>query len=210
MEIKYYGGNCVRIQTKKVSVVVDDNLEKLGQKSATKPNDIEIITSKSFMDHPLKSQFQVDLPGEYEVRGVSVRGVAARAHMDEEGKKTATCFRLIIDDIRIGVLGHIYPELSDGQLEAIGMVDILIIPVGGSGYTIDGVGALKLIKQIEPKLVVPTHYEDKALKYEVPQADLESVRKTLSMEPAEELDELKIKGREFAEGTKLIILNRQG
>lgn len=209
MEIKYYGGNCVRIQTKKVSVVIDDNLEKLGQKSATKSTDIEVLTSKTLLSPTSKSEFLVNTPGEYEVRGVSIHGIAARAHMDVEGKKSAACFRLIIDDIRIAVLGHIYPDLTDGQLEAIGLVDILIIPVGGNGYTIDGVGALKLIKKIEPKLVIPTHYDDKNLNYEVPQADLESVRKTFSMEPAEELDELKLKGREFAEGTKLIVLNRQ-
>lgn len=209
MEIKYYGGNCVRIQTKKVSVVIDDNLEKLGQKSVTKSTDIEVLTSKTLLSPSSKSEFLVNTPGEYEIRNVSIHGVAARAHMDEEGNKTASCFRLIIDDIRIGILGHVYPNLNDQQLEAIGMVDILIVPVGGNGYTVDAVGALKLIKQIEPRLVIPTHYEDKDLNYEVPQADLETVRKTLSMEPAEELDELKLKGREFAEGTKLVILKRQ-
>jgi L-ascorbate metabolism protein UlaG (beta-lactamase superfamily) len=209
MEIQYYGGNCVRIQTKKVSVVIDDNLEKLGQKSTTKPTDIEVLTSKTLLSPTSKSEFLVDTPGEYEIRNVSIHGVAARAHMDEECKKTASCFRLIIDDIRIGVLGHIYPNLNDEQLEAIGMVDILIVPVGGNGYTVDAVGALKLIKQVEPRLVIPTHYDDEDLNYEVPQADLDTVRKTLSMEPAEEVDELKLKGREFAEGTKLVILKRQ-
>ncbi|MBW3569110.1 MBL fold metallo-hydrolase [Candidatus Parcubacteria bacterium] len=209
MEIKYFGGNCIRLQTKKVSVVIDDNLEKLGQKSSSKPTDIEILTSKKLLSPTSKSEFLVDTPGEYEIRDVSIQGVAARAHIDEEHVKSAVCFRLIIDDVRVCVLGHIYPDLSDEQLEAIGMVDILTIPVGGSGYTIDAIGALKLIKKIEPKLVIPTHYDDKALKYEVPQADLESVRKTFSMEPAEELEELKIKGREFAEGTRLVILKRQ-
>ncbi len=48
------------------------------------------------------------------------------------------------------------------------MVDLLIVPVGGNGYTVDPVGAMKLIKAIEPKLVVPSHYADKALKYPVP------------------------------------------
>lgn len=209
MDIKYFGGNCVRIQTKKVSVLIDDNLDKLGLKSATKSSDIEILTSKTLLSPTSKSEFLVDTPGEYEVRGVSIQGIAARAHIDEVDSKSASCFRLIIDEIRIGVMGHIYPDLNDEQLEKLGRIDILIIPVGGNGYTIDGVGALKLIKQIEPRLVIPTHYDDKAINYEVPQADLESVRKTLSMEPADELDELKIKGREFAEGTKLVILNRQ-
>jgi L-ascorbate metabolism protein UlaG (beta-lactamase superfamily) len=86
------------------------------------------------------------------------------------------------------------------------MVDVLFIPVGGNGYTLDGIGALKVIKKIGPSIVVPTHYAAKGIKYEVPQADLSEVRKTISLEPVEELDQLKLKGREFAEGTKLIIL----
>ena len=58
------------------------------------------------------------------------------------------------------------------------MVDVLFVPVGGNGYTLDAIGALKIIKKIEPKIIIPTHYADKAIKYEVPQADLDEVMKT--------------------------------
>ena len=60
---------------------------------------------------------------------------------------------------------------------------MLVVPVGGNGYTVDPVGALKLIKDIEPKLVIPTHYADKALKYPVPQQDLAGALKEPGMEP---------------------------
>ena len=49
------------------------------------------------------------------------------------------------------------------------MVDVMFVPVGGNGYTLDGVGALKLIKKVEPKLVVPTHYDDAMLQFPMPQ-----------------------------------------
>ena len=71
--------------------------------------------------------------------------------------------------------------------------------------TLDG----ETIKKIEPHVVIPTHYADKDVSYEVPQDDLEAVRKVLSMEPADELDELKIKSREFSESAKLVILKRR-
>ncbi|MBI5357418.1 MBL fold metallo-hydrolase [Candidatus Saccharibacteria bacterium] len=211
MEIRYFGANCVRVQTKKVGVVIDDNLDEIGQKSITKDSDIALYTSKgdTLFKNKKPGNFLADKPGEYEVSDISIKGIAARSHMDEEGTKTAIVYRLIIDDIKIGVLGHIHPDLNDDQLEALGMIDVLIVPVGGSGYTLDSVGALKLIKKISPHIVVPTHYDDKKLKYDVPQAELEEVRKTLSMEPADQLDELKIKGREFSEGTKLVILSRE-
>lgn len=209
MQIEYFGGNCIRIATKKVAVVTDDNLETLGQKPVTKPDNIGIVTNRQLIKNAPEAQFVVDRPGEYEVLDVSLIGVAARAHTDEPEQKNSTVVRLIIDDIKVCVLGHVYPELTEEQLEAIGMVDILIVPVGGSGYTLDSLGALKLIKKISPKIVIPTHFADSKIKYEVPQTTLEEALKGLAMEPADTLDVLKVKGRDFEEGTKLIVLNRQ-
>lgn len=206
MEIKFYGANAIRLQTKKAAVVVDDNLDELGQKSITKESDISVFTTRVNENKAPKSLFYVDRPGEYEVNNVSIKGISAQAHMDEAGKKTAVIYRLLIDDYKIGIIGHIYSEISDEQLETLGMIDVLFVPVGGNGFTLDAVGALKVIKKVGPSIVVPTHYDDSKLKYEVPQASLEEVRKVISMEPVEELDQLTLKSREFGEGTKLVIL----
>lgn len=206
MDIKFYGANTIRLQTKKVGVAIDDNLASLGQKSVTKETDLSVYTSKQDESTLPKSVFYVDTPGEYEVINVSIKGISAQAHMDEPGKKNAIIYRLVIDDYKIGVVGHIYPEISDEQLESLGMIDVLIIPVGGHGFTLDGAGALKIIKKIGPSIVIPTHFSDKKIKYEVPQDDIEDIRKVLSMEPAEETDVLTLKNREFSEGTKLVIL----
>ena len=207
MELTYYGANCVRINTKKAAIVVDDNLAGLGLKSVTKPTDITLHTFKAVPT--AESQFMADMPGEYEISGVIVHGVPARAHMDEEGKHSATIYTVEADDIKVAVIGHIYPELSEDQLEQIGLVDIAVVPVGGNGYTLDGVGALKIIKAIEPKLVIPVHYADKAIKYEVPQAELADALKNLGMEPSETLDKYKPKSTDLTDTTRLIVLNRQ-
>lgn len=209
MQIEYFGGNCVKITTKRVNIVIDDNLEKLGLKSIIKPENILVFTNKNLAGNNQKGQFVVDRPGEYEVSDVSIQAIATRAHIDESEQKNNIIFRLVIDDIKIGVLGHIYPDLSEAQLETLGMIDVLIVPVGGNGYTLDGTGALKLIKKIEPKIVIPTNFADKKLNYEVPPSPLEDALKNMAMEPTETLDTLKIKGRDFGEGTRLIVLNRQ-
>lgn len=205
MDIKFYGANCVRLQTKKVGVSIDDNLASLGQKTVTKDNDLSVFTSRQHLETP-KGTFYVDRPGEYEVMNVSIKGIAAQGHMDEPGKKNSVIYRLVINDYKIGVVGHIYPEISEEQVESLGMIDILLIPVGGHGYTLDGIGALRIIKKIGPSIVVPTHFADSKIKYEVPQDSLEEIRKVLSMEPAEELETLSLKSREFSEGTRLVIL----
>lgn len=208
MEVQFFGANCVRLNTKKAVIVVDDNLSEIGQKSITKSGDIALFTTKH-TDPKVDVKLVIDTPGEYEVSNVSVQGVSARAHMDEEGMKSAVMYRLVLDDIRVAVVGHIYPDLSEEQLETLGTIDVLIIPVGGNGYTLDPVGALKVIKKIEPKLIIPTHYADKALKYEVPQQPLDEALKALAMEPKETVAKLKLKAADIAETTQLIVLERQ-
>jgi L-ascorbate metabolism protein UlaG (beta-lactamase superfamily) len=209
VELSYFGANCLRLTTKKASIVIDDNLSKLGLKSITKPTDISLRTSAKLIPKHESATFSADMPGEYEVSGVIIHGIAARAHMDEEGKQSAVIYTVAGDGVKVAILGHIFPELSEDQLEQIGMADVVIAPVGNSGYTMDGIGALKVIKQIEPKIVIPTHYADKAVKYEVPQVELSEALKNLSMEAAETLDKLKYKGAELTDSTRLIVLNRQ-
>lgn len=207
MDLQFYGANCVRLSTKKASVVVDDNLSELGTKPILKPGEIAVYT----MAHggpAVDTKLVVDQPGEYEVSDISIKGIAARAHIDEPGAQTATMFSITIDDVRVAVVGHVYPDLTNDQLEALGMVDVLIIPVGGNGYTLDPIGALKLIKAIEPKVIVPTHCEDTALHFPVPQQPLSEAIRVLSMEPKEATSKLKVKAGELAENTSLVVVER--
>ena len=208
MELQFYGANCIKIVNKKVSVVIDDNLSSYGLKPVASAKDI--VLSTGGIELPKESHFGIEHPGEYEVADVSIQGIAARGHMDESSTaRSTTMYRIIIDGIRIVVTGHIYPDLSDTQLEALGTVDVLFVPVGGHGYTLDGLGAQKIIKDIEPKVVIPTHYADAKFNFEVPQSELDEVIKVLAMEPADRLDSLKLKNFDLGDATKLIVLNRQ-
>jgi len=207
MDLQFYGANCVVINGKQSRLVVDDNLAELGTKTVSKEGDVSLFTS-SYTNAPKAAKIVIDQPGEYEVSGISIYGIAARAHVDEEGQRNATMYKIVLDDTSVLITGHVYPELSDSQLEAIGMVDVMIVPVGGNGYTLDGIGALKLIKKVEPKVVIPTHFEDGALAFPVPQQSLEQALKSLAMEPKETLPKLKLKGGELGDITQLIVLEK--
>jgi L-ascorbate metabolism protein UlaG (beta-lactamase superfamily) len=207
MDIQFHGANCLTLTTKQARVVVDDNLADLGAKSVAKAGDIALLTG-AHADPTQAVKIVIDQPGEYEVSGVSIYGIAARGHMDEEKQKSATMYKLVVEDLRVLVTGHVYPELSDAQLEAIGMVDVMFVPVGGNGYTLDGIGALKLIKKVEPKLVIPTHFDSKGLAFPVPQQELESALKNMAMEPKETVAKLKLKPSDLAETTQLIVLEQ--
>jgi L-ascorbate metabolism protein UlaG (beta-lactamase superfamily) len=209
MELQFYGANCLRIGTKKANIVIDDNLEKLGLSSVAKKDDIVLATQPDLQTKVKDPKLVINMPGEFEVSAVSIIGTPVRGHMEEEGGHGATVFKLVAGDIRLVVVGHIYPSLTEEQLEAIGTIDILVVPVGGNGYTLDATGALKVIKAIEPKVVIPTHYADSKVKYEVPQAELQDALKNMNMEPTETLDKLKVKSSDLPESTQLIVLNRQ-
>lgn len=206
MDIQFYGANCVSITTPNARAVIDDNLSELGAKSVIKENDILLCTNQQISNYSAQAKLVITSPGEYEIADLSVHGIPVRAHTDESDVKTATMYKLSAKDVDILVTGHVYPELSEAELEDIGNVDVLIVPVGGNGYTTDAVGALQLIKTIEPKLVVPVHYADKALTYPVPQKSLDDALKELSMEVSEKTKKLRVKAANLPEDAKLVVI----
>jgi len=206
MDLQFYGANCLRLSTKKADIVIDDNLEKIGLKSVIKASDISLRSSKEIPEY--KARFKIDTPGEYEISGVVIEGIAARAHMDKEGETNAIIYTASIDSLKVAFIGHIYPQLSEDQLDRIGLVDVAVIPVGGNGYTLDGVGALKIIKQVEPRIVIPSHYADKAINFVVSQKDLTDALKDMGMEPVEKVSKYKPNPADLTDTTHLVILER--
>ncbi len=206
MDLQFYGANCFSLSLKGTRIVIDDNLVELGAKHVTKPDDVSLCTLLH-KDEPA-GRLVFDGPGEYEVADISIIGIPARSHMDESGIERATMFKLVTGEMSILFTGHVHPDLTEAQLEAVGMIDVMAVPVGGNGYTVDPVGALKLIKAIEPKIVIPSHYADKSLKYPVPQQELAAALKEIGMEPKETVSKLKLKPTELADVTQLIVLEK--
>jgi L-ascorbate metabolism protein UlaG (beta-lactamase superfamily) len=209
MDMQYYGGNCVVFSTKGARLVFDDNLSELGLKSVMKAQDVVVYTGAHGLPE-VETRLVIDGPGEYEVSGLSIVGIASRGHMDVENTHRATMYKVITDEATYLIIGHVYPELNDKQLEKIGMIDVLIVPVGGNGYTLDPIGALQLIKKIEPKIVIPTHYADidNAITYPVEQQTLEQVLKALGMETKEMVQKFHYKPLELTGATQLLLVTR--
>ena len=207
MDIQFYGANCVAFSVPGVRAVVDDNLSELGGKSVLKNGDIALFTG-TVADVKVETKLTITGPGEFEVADFSIQGIPVRAHMDEAKQRSGTMYKLTSKDVNVLVLGHIYPDLSDTELETIGMVDVLVAPVGGNGYTLDPVGALGIIKKIEPKLVIPTHFADKSLNYPAPQQPLDDALKALGMEVKQTAQKLRIKPADLSDTTQLIVLEK--
>jgi L-ascorbate metabolism protein UlaG (beta-lactamase superfamily) len=193
MDIEYKGANCVVITTKKTSVVIDPKLSAVGLKDILPKNAVVIATQPDFLVNG-EEAVVVDRPGEYEVRDISIVGSAAERLIDHDKSLNATIYRATVGDVRFAIVGHVATPLTEDQLEILGVVDVAIVPVGGSGYTLDAHQAVAAVRQLDPKVVIPTHYADKAISYEVPQMELEPFLKELNAPQHEKTAKWKVKG----------------
>lgn len=208
MDIQFYGANCIKISSNKATIVVDDNLQDLGRNSPIAKSGDIVIGTMSTIKSPDSPAIFIDKPGEYEVSDCSITGVAVRAHIDEPKQRSAVAYRIEINDIRVAVVGHIHPDIDDATLESIGVVDVLIVPVGGGGFTLDPIGAHKVIAAISPKVIIPTHYADSTLSYEVAQTTLDEALKTLG-EVSETTTKLKLKSTDLPDIAKVVVIEPQ-
>lgn len=194
MEIEFFGANCFRIKTKNASIVIDDNLATIGGKTITKETDVAIFTSKLLENEHAtkKARLTLDSAGEFEIGDISVKAVQTRAHMDAEVAETATVFQCLYEGTTVTILGHIHPDIADNVIELAGGTDVMIVPVGGNGYTLDAVGAVSAIKKIEPEAIIPSYYDAPELTFEVPAAPLDDFRKASALPEAEQKDSYKV------------------
>lgn len=205
-DIEYKGGNGVVISTKKTTLVADPKLSLIGLHDLAAKEAIELATEARFALNEKDALINIEGPGEYEIGDFSIHGIAATRHLDAEtDEQRTTIYRIDVGDVRIALVGNISPiKLTEEQLENIGLIDILITPVGGNGYTLDATSAVSLLRQIDPKVVVPVHYADSALKYEVPQDPLETFVKELGA-PVETVGKYKVKSSSALPPTLTVI-----
>ena len=150
----------------------------------------------------------IDCPGEYEVKGATIVGVPARLHIDESGHR-GTVYGIKVDGINVVVVGNIAGKLDEQQIENLGQVDVLVVPVGGHGLTLDAEGAAEVVTQLEPAYVVPVHYADEAIKYPVPQSGVDVFLKEMGASPESE-SKLRISQKEIPTETQVVLLSRAG
>jgi L-ascorbate metabolism protein UlaG (beta-lactamase superfamily) len=175
MDITWLGHSCFRLKGSHATVITDPYSPGLGY-SLGKPT-ARIVTVSH--EHPGHSYIEgvggqprvVSRPGEYEISDVLIIGIAT-FHDGEGGKKRGknTVFLMEIDEIAVCHLGDLGHVLTSEQIEDIGNVDVLMLPVGGVS-TINAPMAAEVVRQLEPKIVIPMHYKTPVLKRELETVD---------------------------------------
>lgn len=212
MDITYFGHASFKIKGKNATVVTDPFDPKTGLKFPKVEADIVSVTHSHF-DHSATDLVQgepfiVSGPGEYEVKGVEIIGVAS-FHDNKKGEERGnnTIFNFKIDKMNIAHLGDLGQDsLTTEQVEEIGNVDILLIPVGGY-YTIDASVASKIVSQLEPKIIIPMHYldPDSTIKE---LSSVDSFLKEMGKEGIEPVQKLTIAFDKLPEETQIVVMSK--
>ena len=214
MIITWLGHSCFKLQDKVgtdgVTLITDPYDEETGLKMPSLEADI-VTVSHNHHDHnnvaALRGNpFVIDCAGEYDFKGVLVEGIDSY-HDEDEGKTRGgnIIYRIEVEDISIVHLGDLGHVLDNSQLEKLVGTDILIIPVGGK-YTLDAKKSVEVISQIEPRIVIPMHYQTEGLAVEGLDP-IEKFIKELGIEPSRE-EKLKISKKDLPqEDMELVILS---
>lgn len=208
-EIEYKGGNTVTLTTKKANLVFDPKMSVFGLKDLEVNGAVELLTEPRFSVNNSNVKLQIGVPGEFGVGDCDIKGIAARRNLDADDVPAGSViYSILIGDNRVAIFGNVFEKLSDDQLEEVGIVDIMIVPVGGNGYTLDAHGAANLVRKVDPKVVIPVHYADSKLSYEVNQDDLDLFVKELGA-PVETVSKYKVKpGMVYPTSLTVVVVER--
>lgn len=167
MEISYLGHSCFRIKTGSQIVVTDPFDSSVGLPVPKTTADV-VTLSHAHSDHNnlsavsgtsrTQKPFVIDSPGEYEVGGISVFGVAG-FHDDQQGEIRGdnTIFSILLESVSIVHLGDLGHALTSKQISELNGVDVLMCPIGGH-YTMNMTAINEVISSLEPSILIPMHY----------------------------------------------------
>ena len=170
MIITQHGKQFIKIQHGDVVIALDPPSKQSKEKPTSKFGATMVLSSVQHADmngvetvtRGENTPFAVTGPGEYEIHGVVVRGLASKTTY---GKKSLnTMYLITMENMKVCFLGALdTPELSPEAKELLDEIDVLFVPVSGSG-TLSAGEAQKLAVKLEAKLVIPMNYDDKSLK----------------------------------------------
>jgi L-ascorbate metabolism protein UlaG (beta-lactamase superfamily) len=209
MEIIWYGHSCFRLKDRNSTIITDPYDKSLGLVLPRTRADI-VTVSNPAPHHSyvagIKGDFHlVNQPGEYEIGGTFINGIRMTPGKknDKTERPENNVFVFYMDDLAICHLGDLTHVPTQGQVEEMGNIDVLMIPVAGK-YALSATQAAEVISLIEPYIVIPMHYRIPGLNVE-----LEPVSKFLKEMGAANIDpvnSLKLTQSGLPEETQIVLL----
>ena len=213
MEITWYGHSCFRLTERGMATVVCDpfDAETVGYDLLKLKADI--VTSShdapghNYLNAVKGYSHAITGPGEFEIGSVFITGV----QMDGQGKKVDekprnTLYVFDYMGITVAHLGDMRAVPPQNEIESLGTVNIVLVPVGG-GSGLNAAKAAEIVSLLEPNIVIPMHYATPATK--VPLDRLDKFLKEMGMHEVETVPSLKVTKTSLPDETKLVVLDYQ-
>jgi len=213
MDITWYGHSCFRLAERGMATVVCDpfDSETVGYEPLKLKADI-VTSSHDAPGHNYLSVVKgyshaITGPGEFEIGSVFITGV----QMDGLGKKAAekprnTLYVFDYMGITVAHLGDLRSVPPQTEIEALGTVHVVLVPVGG-GSGLNAAKAAEIVSLLEPNIVIPMHYYTPAAKVQLDRLD--KFLKEMGLHEAESVPSLKVTKNSLPDETKVIVLDYQ-
>lgn len=216
MEITWYGHSCFRLTERNFAAVVTDPFDSKTTGYEPLKLKAEIVTvshdapGHNYTDAVKGASHVIDGPGEFEIGGVFITGVQTEG--GSSGKKKGangtrnTLYVFDYDGITVAHLGDLQQVPSQGEIEALGSVNVALVPVGGGGG-LNAAKAAEVISLLEPNIVIPMHYATPDSKISL--EPLGKFLKEMGLGKQEAQPSLKVTRSGLPEETRVVVLDYQ-
>jgi len=209
VDITWFGHSCFRIKGNSAVVITDPLPPDLGYRPDRQTANIVTIShfhpGHAYLDMIEGNPRIIKSPGEYEISDVLIIGIAAyHDAVKGQARGKTTVYVMDIDGVTVchtGDLGHV---LNDEQIEELGNIDVLMLPVGGVS-TINASMAAEMVRKIEPKIVIPMHYRTEKSTRELDGVDL--FLKELGRSEVEPRPKVSINRNSLPAGMQIYLMN---
>ena len=208
MEISWYGHACFRLKSRCASVVTDPFDKSLGLPLPSLKADIVTVSHNTphhnYIAGVKGKSLVIDRPGEYEIKDVFVTGIHMEANRKTKTTTQNNIYVIYMDDISLGHLGDLAHVPTQRQVEDMGNIDVLMVPVGGLN-SLKPAQAAEVISLIEPLIVIPMHYKlpNLTLKLE----PVSKFLKEMGISKTETVDTLKLTSSGLPDETQVVLMD---
>ena len=210
MEISWYGLSCFRLSERGFASVVTDPYDNriAGYEPLKLKADI-VTVSHDAAGHNYVSAVKgkshvIDGPGEFEIGGVFITGVQTNGQSKrnpEEPRNTLYVFDF--DGVTVAHLGDLSRVPTQSEIEALGAVDVALVPVGG-GNGLNAAKAVEIVSLLEPGIVIPMHYHTQASNLKL--APVSKFLKEIGLGDLEPVPSLKVSRGSLPDETRVVVL----
>ena len=174
MDITWLGHSCFRLHDADMVVVTDPYPSSIGLRVDSRPASVVTVSNR----HPNHSHAEgiegdpkiFSAPGEFEYNGVTVRGVMTPLGEGQPLEERSVAFTIEIGNINVCHLGDISVPMNTRLIDELKPVDVVLVPTGGH-CTLDVDQVYQTLQDLDPKVVIPMHYQTPGVNVEVDPID---------------------------------------